>query len=170
MANINILQELEEVLDSAAGVAGSLQRKVSVFAGIGLLASASIAWLLYSPESSLGWNLVKCGLVFLPALVICFIWQILANFADAPQQLAELTSGDEGLIHDIQSLSLNKPEGFRGLISMVRAIRNEESLSSIIEVVGSIALLANPLFLLIVFISVAILLLLIIITPFVLIF
>lgn len=166
----NILQELEERLNSASSIAISLKSKVGLFAIAGLLASASIAWLFYSPDSSLWWNIIKCGLVLFPALMICFIWKILANFAEAPQQLSELTNAESGLISNVQTLSVNKPEGFRGLVSTVRAIRNDENLSDILEAVGSIALLANPFFLVVAFFCVTILSLLIIVAPFVLIF
>lgn len=169
MAELNILQELEEVIQGAANIAGSVNRKIGVFALIGLLASASIAWLFYSPDSSLGWNVVKCGIVMLPAVVIGIIWQTLAKVADAPNQLAELSSAD-GLVSNLKAIGLKKPDSIRGLISTVRSIRNEESLGSVAEALGGIALLANPAFLFVAFMSLAILFVLIIVAPFVLIF
>jgi len=169
MADLNILREFEDLLSSTADIANSLKRKMGLFALVGLVASASLAWLLYSPDSSLTWNFFKCALVLLPAIVICFVWHTLGNVVDAPNQLSDLAD-EEGLLNDLKTLKLQKPKSFRGLVSTIRTIRNDEHLGSVIETVGGIALLVNPFFLLFSFINIAILLVLIIIVPFILVF
>lgn len=164
------LTETTEVLQSAASIAERLTRKVSVFAVIGLIASGALAWGFYSPESSLIWNIIKCALVLLPALVICFIWRVLNQFSQAPEIVSKLSQEEGGLAQKIQTARLSKPNGIRGLIGTLRTIRDTEGLSDIVDVIGGIAILANPFFIIISFISMIILFLLILIAPFVLIF
>lgn len=170
MAEQNLQQEFAEILVSSANVADKMKSKVAIFALIGLLASGFVAWLLYSPDSNLVWNIIKCGVVLLPALVTCFIWQTLANIVEAPDQFSNLIRDDEGIVSNLKSLSVNKPNSFRGLVSTIRSIRNEESLGEIMNAVSGVIILANPLFLFFAFISITILLLLIIIAPFIFIF
>ena len=169
MAEQRSLDKLEEILRGTANVAKSLQSKVGFFALLGFIASASIAWMFYSNESSLTWNLVKCGIVLMPAIVVTSVWLVLGKVVDAPKQISRLAN-EQGLINNLQKLGIKKPDSFRGLISTVRAIRSEDGLGSITEAVGGILLLSNPAFLLFAFISLAVLLVLIIIAPFVLIF
>ncbi len=169
MAESNFSKELEEIIQSVATVAGSLNRKIGVFAFIGLVASFAIAYLVYSADSSLGWNLVKCGIVMLPAVVICIIWQTLTKLVDAPNQLSVLTKRDGDIVTNFKTTGLKGPKSIRGLISTIRTIRNDENLGNIAQAIGGIALLANPAFLFVTFISIAFLLVLIIVAPFVLI-
>lgn len=169
MTERDILSELDGVMRSAATIAGKVNAKMGVFVLVGLLASASIAWLLYSSDSSIGWNITKCVIVMLPAFVMCLIWQTLAKISGAPKQLAGLTK-DEGLIANFKASGIKKPDSLRGLISTLRIIRNEESLSGVVDAVGGITLLVNPAFLFVTCISIAILLVLIIVAPLLLIF
>lgn len=169
MTELRSIDKLEEILRGTANVAGSLQSKVGFFTLLGFIASVSIAWMFYSSESSFIWNLVKCGTVLMPAMVLTCVWLVLGKVVDAPKQISMLAN-EEGLISNLQKLGIKKPDSFRGLISTVRAIRNEDGLGSITEAIGGIVLLSNPVFLLFAFISLAILIVLIIIAPFVLIF
>lgn len=163
------LHKLEDVLLGTANVASSLQSKVGIFALIGFIASGVIASLLYSSDSSLIWNLVKCGIVLLPAFILYFVWLTLGKVVEAPKQISQLTHGD-GLANNLQSLGINKPDSIRGLISTIRAIRDEDGLGGISDAIGGLVLLSNPALLLLVFVNTVILLLLIFLAPLVLIF
>ena len=169
MTEKQALDQLEDVLRGTAKIASSVQGKVGLFALIGLIATLLMAWLFYSVESSLVWNITKCGLVSLPAIVVGSAWLTLGKVVAAPNQIAELTDGG-GFVDNLQLLGIKKPDSVRGLISTVRAIRNEDGLGGITEAIGGIVLLSNPVYLLFVFISIVILSLLIIVAPFVLLF
>ena len=170
VSSLKFQQEFSEVLESSANIANKVNSKVSILALLGLLASGSIAWLLYSQESSLFWNGIKCGVVLLPAIITCFIWRTLANIINAPDHFSSLINDDNGLVSNVKSLCINKPNSFRGLLSTIRSIRNEESLAEIMDALSGVLILANPLFLILAFISITILLMLIIISPFMVIF
>ena len=169
---MGLLQKIKEPLQSAAEVADKVKRVVFYFALIGLIASVLIAAQLFSFESSWFWNLIKCGIVLMPVLVISFIWFILNNFSQAPELVSALIEQDAAVssIDSKDSKDIEKPKGLKGLIGMAKKLRDEDGLGVITDTVSGITILANPLFLLIAFICILLVLLLIVISPLILLF
>jgi len=165
--SMQIKQELVEFLDRLAGIATAVQSKLGWFLLVGLVASAVLAWQVYSPASSIQWNLFKCGLTLLPVLFWYFIWNLLGQLREAPE-LAVTLVADEPV--DVGAMSLNKsasdqPQGVRALFSALREFRQNEGLAVVFDTVGSVTLLANPVFALFAFVMLVLLMLLILITP-----
>lgn len=162
-------QEIIELVQRVADIAGATQRSVSYLVFAGLLASAGLAWELYTPGGLLWWNIVKCGLILLPAIVWLFVWLVLNQLQEAPNLVAELAQQEEGMLNNLHNLSFSQPNGLKGVFTTLREFRKEDGLSIIFDTIGGISLLANPLFALMAFISAALLVLLIIAAPLILI-
>jgi len=142
--NPDIGDRIGEFLTAVADFAAGFQRRLAWFLGIAAMASAYLAWLLYSPESLWWWNLIKCGLVLTPTLVWLFIWQVLGEMREAP--------------------------GLRGLFSTLRAFREEDGLEVVLDTLGGVTLLANPVFAIFAFIMSVLLWIFILLAPFLLLF
>jgi len=144
--------------------------KITWFVIAGLVASAGLGWKLYSADSALWWNIVKCTLVILPALIWALVWFVLSQLRDAPKLVASLAEDDDGVFSNLDQFSLKEPSGLRGVASSLNEFRKEDGLSVIFDTVGGITLIANPLFVLVAFLAMIILFLLILIAPIVLLF
>lgn len=164
MAEFELSQEFKEVLLAIARLAGNLNRKLSIFALVGLIASGYIVCLIYSSEMNLVWNFMICGLVLLPISIIVIVWRTLANLSDAPSHLSTLFNKNRRITSTLKSVREN-PKNIRGLISTIRIIRNQEGLEESFSSIGGVTLLINPLFLLITFLSIVTVSILIILAP-----
>lgn len=151
-------------------IASKLLAKITWFVVAGLIASVGLAWELYSSDSALWWNIIKCGFVALPALIWAFVWFVLSQLRDAPELVANLAQDEDGVFSNLDEFSIKEPNGLRGVFSTLSAFSKEDGLSVIFDTIGGITLIANPVFAIIAFVAMAILFLLILIAPFVLLF
>ena len=158
------------VIDRMADIAGGVKRKLSYFVLVGVAASAFLGWSVYSQESALWWNVVKCGALALPALIWVFVWFVLAQLQQAPTLVAALIEDDDGLFCNLQNLSLSEPNGLSGVFGTIREFRQEDGPSVVFETLSGVSLLANPLFAIFAFANWAILFALIIVALLILIF
>jgi len=165
---MHVAEQLKRVLDRIADIANSLQTKLAYLLGIGVIASAALAWNFFSSESALWWNVVKCGLVVFPVVVWILIWFVLNQLRDAPSLITELANDDEGVFANLGDFSVKEPDGLRGIFSTIKEFRKEDGFDVIFDTISGIALIANPLFAILAFLSMVLLLILIVITPFVL--
>ena len=163
-------KDILESFERIASIAESAQRWVLYLLSFGILVSAYIAYSAYSHDSALWWNIVKCSLILLPAVLWCFIYSILAELREAPQTVASLVHGEDSLLQNLSELSVSKPKGLLGVFSIVRAFRRQEGLSVLFEAVSGIALIANPFFAFMALLSLLVLVCFVFIMPFVLIF
>jgi len=106
----------------------------------------------------------------LPALVWVFIWSILGQLQEAPALAKSLLADKQGILSTTQSLSLREPRGLLSLVGTLRAFRREAGLSAVLETLGSVGMLANPLFAIIALIALGMLFILIFAALLVLIF
>lgn len=167
---MSIQAEIVEAFDALAELATSLQRKLSWLLGVGMLASASLAWAAYSQHSYLWWNITKCMPLLLPVLIWLIIWVILGQLREAPELAASLASEGDGVLANLQSVSLSDKRGLRGLFGTLRAFRQQQGLSVVLDTVGSVGMLANPVFAILAFIMLVILFVFILIAPILLLF
>jgi len=165
---MEVQSEIVDFLESLAAVAKGVQRKITWLLVAGLLAGAGLAWQVYSVDSALWWNITKCTLILLPALVWSFIWFVVGQLREAPNLAVSLASQDDGLLANIQNSNFNQKVGVRSLFSSLRAFRREEGLEVVVDTIGSVTLLANPFFVLLAFVMMVLMILLIIISPLVL--
>lgn len=162
----DILESFERI----ASIAKGAQRWIFYLLIFGLLVSAYLAWSAYSQESAVWWNIVKCGLILLPALVWCFIYSVLTELREAPQTVASLVHGEDSLFGNFSEFSVSKPKSLLGVFSIVRAFRRQQGLGVLFEAISGIALIANPFFAFMALLSWFVLVCFVFIIPFVLIF
>lgn len=167
---MEIKQELVDFFTAIASFADRLQRRLAWFLGICLVASLGLAWHAYSAVSPLWWNVVKCGLLLLPILVWAGIWLMLSQLQEVPELAANFAARDDYALNNISPDAVANKTGLLTLFSTIREIRNNESLAAIAESIGSVTLLANPIFAIFAFLMLVILFLLVIIAPFLLLF
>lgn len=158
------------IAERIGSIADSLVRKITWVVVLGVLSTLYLAWSLYSAESALWWNIIKCSVVALPALLWSFVWLVLSELREAPSKVAGLMKADNELVMSLKSVSVGESSGFRGLFSTLNALRKEEGLSAIFDTIGGITLLANPLFALLALIMLGLLILLILLAATLLVF
>ncbi len=160
--------DIVDFFERIANIAQSAQRKVSYLLVAGLLATAYLGFELVSAASPLWWNILKVILVATPVLIWCFVWSVLGGLTQAPVAVANLASGQSELIHELKSI--NEPRSLRGLFSAVRAFRREEGFGVLFDAVSGIGMIASPLFAIMAFVALPLLLLLVLVSVVVLIF
>lgn len=165
-----IQSEVVEFLQRLANVASGVQAKLSWLIGFGLVSSGVLAWQAYALDSPVWWNLVKCGLIMLPSLVWALIWSILGQLKEAPELASTLTSRDDSLLQNIQKSGFSDAVSVRSMFSALRAFRQEEGLAVVLDTIGNVTLLANPLFAIFAFIMMTIMVIFIVISPIILLF
>ena len=164
------VERLTLVVNKIGEIANGLQRKLSYFVVLGLVASLALAWKAFTPESVFWWNALKCGVLLLPSLVWVIVWFVLDQLREAPNLVAELSHDENGVLANLGDFSLKEPEGLRGVFSTIKEFRKEEGFEVVFDTISGVALIANPLFAILAFLSMAVLMVLILITPFVLLF
>ena len=153
-------QEVVELVQRIADIAGATQKSVSYLVMVGVLASGYLAWELYTPGGMWWWNVIKCSLIMLPALLWIFVWVVLNQLQDAPNLVAELVQQEDDVLNNPHSHGFSQPNGLRSLFGTLREFRKEDGLSIMFDTIGGVTLLANPLFALLAFVAAAILLML----------
>jgi hypothetical protein len=163
-------EQLFHVVNKVGDIANSMQAKIRYFVFIGLIASSALAWKVFSIESAPWWNLLKCTVVLLPVLIWVTIWYVLSQLREAPELVVELMSDEGGDLANLNSFSLKEPDGLRGLVTTIRDFQSEDGLEVVFDTISGVTLMANPFFVLLAFLSMAVLSVLIMIAPFVLLF
>ncbi len=167
---MSAIEQLTGVINKIGEIANGVQRKISYFVAFGLVASSALAWNLFSQESAVWWNALKCGVVLLPALIWVIVWFVLDQLREAPNLVAELRQDENGVLANLTDFSLKEPEGLRGVFSTIKEFRKEEGFEVVFDTISGVALIANPLFAILALLSMVVLGMLILITPFVLLF
>lgn len=167
---MSAIEQLTGVINKIGEIANGVQRKISYFVALSLVASSALAWHFFSLESAVWWNALKCGVVLLPALIWVIVWFVLDQLREAPNLVAELRQDENGVLANLTDFSLKEPEGLRGVFSTIKEFRKEEGFEVIFDTISGVALIANPLFAILAFVSMVVLGMLILITPFVLLF
>jgi len=158
------------VVNRIAEIAASALAKITWFVVVGLIASASLCWEFYSTESALWWNLVKCGVIAVPALICALVWFLLNQLRAAPELIANLAEDEDGVFANLDQFSLREPDGLRGVVSSLKEFREDDGLGVVFDTIGGVALIVNPLFALLTVLAMIGLLLLILVAPFVMLF
>lgn len=163
-------ENIIKVSNRIGGIADSVQRKLKVFVFVGVVASAILAFKVFNIDAVWWWNIVKLSVVFLPALVWLMVLFVLNQLSEAPDLVSTLINDDDGLFENINSFSVKEPNGLRGLVSTLRAFRQEEGFETVFDTISGIGLMVNPVFALFAFFTLAILFMFILIAPLVLLF
>ena len=136
----------------------------------GLLASVSLAWQAYSGDSELWWNITKCSLILVPALLWVFVWTVLGQLRDAPTLAASLVARDDGVMAQFSDSDLPDKGGISGLFNTLKAFRQESGLWVVLDTIGNVTLLGNPVFVALCFVMAGILFLFVLLALLLLIF
>jgi hypothetical protein len=149
-------------------IAESLHNKLRFFVLLGAGACMLLAFTAFDIDSPWWWNSVKVGMFMIPSFIWLLVLLVLKQLKETPELVSESLGGDDGLVQDLKSVSLDSPVGLRSLYSSVRAFRQEEGFEAVFDSISGIGLIINPLFAFIAFFAMAILFLFILIAPFVL--
>jgi hypothetical protein len=105
-----------------------------------------LAWQAYSADSALWWNITKCSLISLPALLWGFVWTVLRQLREAPTLAASLVARDDGVMSRFSDSDLPDKSGISGLFNTLKAFREESGVWIVLDTIGNVTLLGNPLF------------------------
>lgn len=107
---MSIQDDILDAFHRMVNIAERVQRWLFYLLIIGLLGSVYLAWSAYSSDSSLWWNVIKGALLLTPALVWAGVYHILSELRNAPDSIAELTHGEEGVLQNLNEVSFRKPQ------------------------------------------------------------
>lgn len=167
---LRIQNEISEFLERLAGIAEAVQTRLMWLLGVGVTASALLAWQAYSPESAIWWNVLKCGLIMVPALIWSLIWLLFGQLQEAPEVAAEMLSDEQGVMANLKATGLTESVGVRSIFKTLLALRREEGFAEILETIGSVSLLTNPLFVALAFVMMGLMMFFVLLAPLLLLF
>lgn len=152
--------QLLQVSRQVAGIAQSIHRKIILYVILGAVGSGALVWQFYAVDNALWHNVILIVLLFLPALIWLIFLSLLSQVTDLPEQISEVVEqrAELGVISQ-QFTTQQKSEGLRALLSMFRRLKASGLLEEVLGATASLSLLANPLFLILLFISAIFLLL-----------
>ena len=151
-------------------IADGIQAKLRWFVLIACLASAVLAVSVFSVDSSWWWNCLKIGVLSLPVMIWLLVLVVLNQLKAAPELVSELINDDNGVFENMNNFSLKEPDGLRGLLSTVKAFRQEDGFDTVFDTISGVGLIVNPFFVFLAFVAILVLFLFILIAPFVLLF
>ena len=137
------------------------------------IASLYLAGLLFALESSIWWNTVKVIAVLIPAILWAFLWFMLAQLQSLPEHVKSLSVSNDTDPNNLLSGLQQTAKESRGIFRVIRLlwqVKSHEGMAAVIESVGGLGLLLNPLFLIVMGVTGIILLLFILLAILLLVF
>ena len=81
---------LERTVKIVKTIAGGTQKGLSYFLIVGIVSTLYCLYLSYSSEVSHWWNAVKGIIIVAPVVLLGFVWTVLGQLREAPDNLAKL--------------------------------------------------------------------------------
>jgi len=106
----------------------------------------------------------------LPALLWGFVWTVLGQLREAPTLAASLVARDDGLMSRFSDADLPEQSGISGLFNTLKAFKQESGLWIVLDTIGNVTLLGNPIFVALCFVMAGILSLFVLIALLLLVF
>ena len=153
----NTPTQLQHWIERLAGVAEHIESFVFYMFLLSLGAFSALAWYWVNPHGALWINGAIALILALPVLFCCLFWRIIVQLVDAPDEISDLMQDDSnvigGTLQQFSELSIKEPKGLLSMFASVRQMRKAEGLDVLFETVSGITLLANPLFAILVLLS-----------------
>ena len=141
------------MFEKIGSVAEGMRRKLGYFLLLGLAASIYIAFLAYSVDSFMWWNLIKCVAIMLPSSVLTCIWVILGQVRQAPEVASNLLDDRSEILQGLTELEISNVTSLTGAYGTLKTLRHQEGLEDVMEAISGVGLLINPLFALLAILS-----------------
>lgn len=166
-------KEVVQAFNLVGSIAGGLKKSIFyvLISGVGAISYLSWQWIDFS--TSFTWIILKLLPFLAPLALWGLLYFVISELAELPSLVKIAKTDGENAIQSIKNRNEapEKPKGFFGkLKSLFRVLRGAGNLSAIVGAVQGVALIANPIFALLIFISGLVLSLLIFIALLVLIF
>jgi len=143
---MSVIEHIVAVFERVGTIAAGLRSRLAYFLGFALLASVYLAIKLYSADSALWWNIIKCGVFMIPALIWGIVWFVLGKLRDAPDVANDLIADKDEMLQHFSGLDIKQVTTVRGAFSTLKVLREQEGLEEVMETIGGVGLLINPLF------------------------
>jgi len=160
-----MLDEVSEFFARLGEFAETVQRRLGWFLLIGLGITILLALRLYTPGAALWWNVVKCGMVFLPILIWGVVWSLLSQIREAPEMVSSMAEEHQFSFSHLRAQAAGRKPGLISLFTTLRELRNNEAFDVFTDAIGSVTLLANPFFMILSFIMLVALITLVLVAP-----
>ena len=143
---MSVLDQIQSLFEKIGYVAEGMRRKLGYFLLLGLAASIYTASVVYSAESFLWWNVIKCLIVMLPSLVLLCIWIILGQVRQAPEVASNLLDDRDEILQGFTELEVSNVTSLTGAYGALKTLRQQEGLEDVMEAISGVGILINPLF------------------------
>ena len=157
--------EIVDFLARLASFAETVQRRLGWFLVIAFVLSTLLAIQVFSSQSSIWWNVAKCGAVMLPIAIWGLVWVLLSQIKATPEVISSLAADQDFSLSGLRALAAEPKTGLISLFGTVRELRNNDAFESVTDAIGSVTLLANPLFMILAFAMLAVLVLILLVSP-----
>ncbi len=144
-----VQERLLATFERLASIAEKLQKAVLYWLFLCGGAIALLAFKAFSIESVWWWNVFKIGFIVAPLVVWCFIWLALSQLSRSPSSVKQLLDDKDEIWQQVSEQELSQVASASGAFGLAKTLYRQEGLSEIVETIGSVGLLFNPLFLLV---------------------
>lgn len=143
---MSVVDHIVAVFERLGALAAGLRRRLSYLLGLAVIAFAYLAFKVYSPESAVWWNVVKCGVFSLPVLIWGLVWYVLGQLQDAPQTASNLMADKDEILQHFSNIDTQEIKGIKGVYGTLKMVSQQDGLEEVMDTIGGVGLLINPLF------------------------
>lgn len=132
--------------ERVGSVADGIQRGLGYFLILSASASFYLAYQAYSFDSAVWWNVIKCVVLCLPALVLMLVWFVLGQLRDSPETVKTLIQDKDRVFQHFSDMNLDEAKSTKGAYRTLKTLAQQDGLEEVMETVSGVGLLLNPLF------------------------
>lgn len=143
---MSTIDHIVSAFERIGAVATGLRKWLNYFLLPALVASVYLAVKAYSVESAFWFNALKCGLLMLPVLVWAIVWFVLGQLREAPTVANQLVQDKDQLLTYLSNTDVKQVTSLRGAYSTLKVLREQEGLEEVMNTIGGVTLLINPIF------------------------
>lgn len=115
-----------------------------------VFAFGSIFWFWHHAALAHWINGILLVVCLVPVSLCFLFWRLVSRLVDAPDEMREVLQDPEhgyaSAVTQLQQLNVREPKGFVSLLMSANQVRKTDGFEPLIEMLGSVALLSNPLF------------------------
>lgn len=143
---MSVIDHIVAVFERLGSLADGLRRRLSYLLGVAALACAYLAVKVYSVDSALWWNVIKCGVFILPVVIWGVIWFVLGQLRDAPETASSLVEGKDEILQHFSNLNAGEVKGVKGAYGTLKMLSQQDGLEDVMDTISGVSLLINPFF------------------------
>jgi len=153
---MKIEHDLIAITEKISLACGATKNKITYFVVASVVASLYLAWLIFAPQGALWWNASKVIIVLLPVTLWLFFWFMLSQLQALPEHVKSLSLSNQtdpqNLLGNLQQTAKSN-SGVLRIVKLLWQLRAHEGVAGLMETVGGLGLLFNPVFLILIIVT-----------------